>query len=86
VVEDLLLLSPTTRNGSSSKTSPAQVQDDAGTPRMSALPVSSQTVVAYLGYLLESDTISAKSLQPYLSTINTVHNVSTFELRSPIAF
>jgi hypothetical protein len=62
------------------------VQDDAGTPRMSALPVSSQTVVAYLGYLLESDTISAKSLQPYLSTINTVHNVSTFELRSPIAF
>jgi hypothetical protein len=41
---------------------------------MSALPVSSQTVVAYLGYLLESGTISAKSLQPYLSAINAVHN------------
>jgi hypothetical protein len=39
-----------------------QVQDDAGAPRMSALPVSSQTVVSYLGYLLESGTIS-KSLQ-----------------------
>ncbi len=52
----------------------AQVQDDAGAPRMSALPASSQTVVAYLGYLLESVTISAKSLQPYLSVINAVHN------------
>jgi hypothetical protein len=52
----------------------AQVQDDAGAPRMSALPSSSQTVVSYLGYLLESGTISAKSLQPYLSAINTVHN------------
>ncbi len=41
---------------------------------MSTLPASSQTVVAYLGYLLESDTISAKSLQPYLSVINAVHN------------
>jgi hypothetical protein len=30
-------------------------------PRMSALPASSQTVVAYLGYLLESDTISASA-------------------------
>ena len=52
----------------------AQVQDDAGAPRMSALPASSQTVVAYLGYLLESGSISAKSLQPYLSAINAVHN------------
>ena len=41
---------------------------------MSVLPGSSQTVVAYLGYLLESGTISAKSLQPYLSAINAVHN------------
>ena len=41
---------------------------------MSALPASSQTVVTYLGYLLESGTISAKSLQPYLSAINAVHN------------
>jgi hypothetical protein len=41
----------------------AQVQDDAGVPRMSALPASSQTVVAYLVYLLESGCISAKSLQ-----------------------
>jgi hypothetical protein len=41
---------------------------------MSALPASSQTVVAYLGYLLESDSISAKSLQPYLSAIHVVHN------------
>jgi len=41
---------------------------------MSALPASSQTVVAYLGYLLESGSISAKSLQPYLSAINAVHN------------
>ncbi len=78
--------------------------------RMSALPASSQTVVTYLGYLLESVSISAKSLQPYLSVINVVHNdfeypppacghlvklarkgfaelqVSTFELRSRIAF
>jgi hypothetical protein len=59
----------------------AQVQDDAGAPRMSALPASSQTVVAYLGYLLESDTISAKSLQPYLSAINAVHN--DFEYSPP---
>ncbi len=51
-----------------------QVQDDAGAPRMSALPPSSQTVVAYLGFLLESDTISAKSLQTYLCAINAVHN------------
>ena len=36
--------------------------------------MSSQTVVAYLGYLLETGTINAKSLQPYLSAINTVHN------------
>ena len=41
---------------------------------MTSLPASSQTVVAYVGYLLESDTISAKSLQPYLSGINAVHN------------
>jgi hypothetical protein len=41
----------------------AQVQDDVGAPRMSALPASSQTVVAYLVYLLESGCISAKSLQ-----------------------
>ena len=34
----------------------------------------SQTVVAYLSYLLEAGTISAKSLQPYLSAINAVHN------------
>jgi hypothetical protein len=59
----------------------AQVQDDAGATRMTALPASSQTVVVYLGYLLESGTISAKSLQPYLSTINVVHN--DFEYPSP---
>ena len=53
----------------------SQVQDDAGASRMCALPpASSQTVVTHLGYLLDSDTISAKSLQPYLSAINTVHN------------
>ena len=49
---------------------------------MSALPASSQTVVAYLGYLLESGTISAKPLQPYLSVINTVQN--DFEYPSPV--
>ena len=59
----------------------AQVQDDAGAPRMSALPASSQTVVAYLGYLLETGSISAKSLQSYLSAINAVHN--DFEYPSP---
>ncbi len=48
----------------------AQVQDDAGAPHMIALPPSSQTVVAYLGYLLESGSISAKSLQPYLSALH----------------
>jgi hypothetical protein len=37
--------------------------------------------VAYLGYLLESGTISAKSLQPYLSAIHVVHN--DFEYPSP---
>ncbi len=52
----------------------AQVQDDAGSPRMSVLPASSQTVVTYLGYLLESGTISAKSFQPYFSSIIDVHN------------
>ena len=40
---------------------------------MSVLPDSSQTVVTYLGYLLESGTIE-KSLQFYVSVINTVHN------------
>jgi hypothetical protein len=42
----------------------SQAQDDAGAPRMCVLPASSQTVVAYLGYLLEAGTISAKSLHP----------------------
>ena len=58
-----------------------QVQDDAGAPRMSALPASSQTVVAYLGFLLESGTISVKSLQTYLNAINAVHN--DFEYPTP---
>ena len=49
---------------------------------MCALSVSSQTVVAYLGYLLEAGTISAKSLQSYLSAINTVHN--DFEYPPPV--
>ncbi len=48
---------------------------------MRVLPDSSQTVVAYLGYLLASDTIIAKSLQPYLSDINAIHN--DFEYPSP---
>jgi hypothetical protein len=43
---------------------------------MSVLSVSSQTVVTSLGHLFESDTISAKSLQPYLSDINNVHRSS----------
>jgi len=63
----------------------SQVQDDAGAPRMSALPVSSQTVIAYLGYLLESGTISAKSLQTYLvrSTLSTT-TLITRHLRAGI--
>jgi hypothetical protein len=52
----------------------AQLQDDAGAPRMSDLPAASQTVVAYLDYLLELGSINAKSLQPYLSAINAVYN------------
>ena len=48
---------------------------------MSAFPASSQTVVAYLGYLLESDSISDQSLQPYLSVIIAVHN--NFEYSPP---
>jgi hypothetical protein len=52
----------------------AQVQDDSGTPRMIALPASSQTVVTYLGFLLGLGSIRAQSLQTYLSTINAVHN------------
>ena len=48
---------------------------------MSVLAVSSQTVLTYLGYLLELGTISVKSLQTYLSLINTVHN--DFEYLSP---
>ena len=59
----------------------SQSQDDADTSRMCVLSVSSQTVVTYLVYLLESGTISAKSLQSYLSAINTVHN--DFEYPSP---
>ncbi len=39
----------------------SQVQDDTGASRMSVLPASSQTVVAYLCCLLESVTINAKS-------------------------
>ena len=42
----------------------------------------SQTVVAYLVYLLESDTINAKSLESYLSVINTVHKDN--EYPSPV--
>jgi hypothetical protein len=57
----------------------SQAKNDAGAPRMCALPASSQTVVAYLGYLLEAGTISEKKLQPYLSGINAVHN--NFEYR-----
>ena len=60
----------------------SQTQDDVDAPRMCALPVSSQTVVTYLGYLLEDGTISAKSLQSYLSVINTVHN--DFEYPPPV--
>jgi hypothetical protein len=45
------------------------------------LPASSQTVVVYRGCLLESGTISAKSLQSYLIVINAVHN--DFEYPSP---
>ncbi len=41
---------------------------------MSVLTDLSQTVVVYLSYLLVSGTIGAKSLQPYLSAINTIHN------------
>ena len=37
----------------------SQAQDDADAPRMCSLSVSSQTVVTYLGYLLEAGTISA---------------------------
>ena len=48
---------------------------------MCGLPESSQTVVTNLGYLLESDTISAKLFQSYLSVINVVHN--DFEYPSP---
>ena len=58
------------------------MQDDADDPRMCSLPVSSQTVVSYLGYLLEAGTISAKSLQSYLSAINGVHN--DFEYPPPV--
>ncbi len=61
-----------------------QVQDDAGAPRMSVLRASSQTVVAYLGSLLESGTISAKSLQAYLSVISEVHH--DFEYPPPASF
>jgi hypothetical protein len=59
----------------------SQVQDDSRAPRMSVLAVSSQTVLTYLGYLLELGTISVKSLQTYLSLINAVHN--DFEYLSP---
>ena len=40
----------------------SHAQDDAGAPRLCSLPASSQTVVTYLGYLLEAGTINAKSL------------------------
>jgi hypothetical protein len=70
--DDLPRLNRTTRIGSSSNLT-SQVQDDARATRMSVLAVSSQTVLTYLGYLLELGTISVKSLQTYLSLI-TVHN------------
>ena len=49
---------------------------------MCALSASSQTVVAYLGYLLDSDTISTKSIHLYLNASNTVHN--DFEYPPPV--
>jgi len=52
----------------------SQVQDDAGVTRVSALPDSSQTVVTYLGYLLESGTISSKKSSGYALT----HPSTTF--------
>jgi hypothetical protein len=48
---------------------------------MSVLAVSSQTVLTYLGYLLQLGTISVNSLQTSLSLINAVHN--DFEYLSP---
>lgn len=49
------------------------VQTDAGFSPLCACPASSSTVLAYLGWLLDEGSVHAKSLQPYLSAINSFH-------------
>jgi hypothetical protein len=49
------------------------IQDDAGAPRLSPLPASPATILAYMGFLAEEGKVKASSLQSYLSAINSAH-------------
>ena len=51
------------------------VQDEAGTPRLSSMPASQTTILAFIGHLASLGRIRSSSLQPYLSAINSLHAV-----------
>ena len=50
-----------------------RVQDEAGTPRLSSMPASQTTILAFIGYLASLGKIRSSSLHPYLSAINSLH-------------
>ncbi len=69
---------PSTKKSYNSKVDKFQdfcgrVQDEAGTPRLSSLPASQTTILAFIGYLASLGKIRSSSLQPYLSAINSLH-------------
>ena len=69
---------PSTKKSYNSKVDKFQdfcgrVQDEAGTPRLSSMPASQTTILAFIGYLASLDRIRSSSLQPYLSAINSLH-------------
>lgn len=55
------------------------VQAEAGAPQLSPLPAAVHTVLLYLGWLQEQDSVHHGSLQPYLSAINQAHADAGFE-------
>jgi hypothetical protein len=69
---------PSTKKSYNSKVDKFQdfcgrVQDEAGTPRLSSMPASQTTILAFIGYLASLGKIRSSSLQPYLSAINSLH-------------
>ena len=49
-----------------------------GAPAACPLPATVATVIAYLGWLQEQDSVHFGSLQPYMSAINTAHDDAGF--------